>query len=181
MDLPIYSEKVTDAGITIIIYCEPEPDYPGSTYLYSDIYIDWVGWKTFKIIIDERFTQRNNANRSKVTYMRFSVTGWNGEAHEDTDIYFDSIKGHLFDHNKEEREQKALEEAMEGGIAVYNNCMNMLKDNRVSLIDLSRTDAVATISKGVSKLPLSFYKDQLGADVDEVDEGFQLNLEGKTL
>jgi hyaluronate lyase len=181
LELPIYSEKVTDAGITIIIYCEPEPDYPGSTYLYSDIYIDWVGWKTFKINIDERFTQRNNANRSKVTYMRFSVTGWNGEAHEDTDIYFDSIKGHLFDHNKEEREQKALEEAMEGGIAVYNNCMNMLKDNRVSLIDLSRTDAVATISKGVSMLPLSFYKDHLGADVDEVEEGFQLNLEGKTL
>lgn len=84
-----YSEKATNATISVIVYCKQRIN--GMVYIWSDFKVNWTGWKLVTIDLST-FNTTRYGSIAEVESLEFWATGWNSSgATEDTVIYFDNI------------------------------------------------------------------------------------------
>lgn len=87
----IYSEKVTDETVTMIIYSDNLATKWRDGYSYS-FKIDWTGWKEFKIPLSDFALLNNPTGFNNVKSINFTAKAFRADANPYTVLYLDNIR-----------------------------------------------------------------------------------------
>ena len=189
LEMPIYSEKATNATIAVVILCDHVPT-PGtsSSYWVTKFVVDWSGWKTLRLELGV-LNKHNLADYSKVNKLRISASSYGGTADPETDLYFSSIVAKVSEDATEEykisgyseTQKQAFHTAMGDNTAIYNFSPNMYTGRTIRVMDQEHPTAQTTTLDGVVMTPSAVFTDGLGAELTGDDDSWTLTLNGRTL
>lgn len=191
LQLKIYSAKATGAKVTVVIYSDyvPAPGTSSSYHSYP-FTIDWEGWKTIDITLDN-INLYNNASYAKVNNILFSANGWSATPNAESDLYFDSIVAYEKDGESTnaasnlsgygETVQTAFRGAMGDGMALYTFSANMFAGGAVVPLDSAQPMARTTVLNGTVMTSVTAFVAGLGAEAAGEGNSRTLSLEGHTI
>lgn len=186
----IYSKKATGTDFMFTVFCEWEPN-AGTTVSYFSrrITLDWEGWKDFELSLKSDFTKGNVTDYSKVQYVRLTTDGWNCVPSKDASLYIDSIylkKGEsenavVDSGNYTGKEKDTFVKTMGDSMSIYEWNRNVYHNGKVTSIDPENPLLKTVNYKGVSAVPINFFKNSLGCEITEGNGGYTLKKGDKTL
>lgn len=193
--IPIYSSKVTNQQVMLILNCQYEASpTASSSYLSYQFHVDWTGWKVFELNLSNDFGKYNVSTFANVLEIKFDAIGWQGNPNKLTDLYFDSITAELIEESEEEenvnenltlvrqyspKDINAFKQALSGGAAVFDFANGVFVDGEVKIIDESRKNT--TTKKGMTMVPVNFWKTAFGADIKKSGTAYTITLDGKSI
>lgn len=195
LQLNIYSKEATGAQFMVLIYCDWVPNQgTKSSYHYTALTVDWTGWKTFTLNLENDLSHYNDADWSKVQYMAFSSSGWNCTPDPKTDLYFDSVTATLKDSSEvgeaaeeeasaryTKKQEQNFRDTIKDGKALYRFFGNIYTDGEAVSIDPEDYRAVTTVVGGVDMMPHKVLTDYLGAEMTAENGAYVFSANGKKL
>jgi len=177
----IYSVKATGAAITVTIYSPNAPD--GISYFMSKFNVDWTGWKTITINIDEMSVARSATKENVIQFCLVADGGWSMVAHPETELYISSVSlgGNAVDYDfagsfyGDEKINKAFE-SLADSAAVYADSKKVAKSDGVSEIS-----GKPYLSGREVMIPVSVLGDCLGAKVTDSASAYSVSIGENTI
>ena len=176
----IYSEKATNETVMVLAESERGAE---NTWNYFNGYftINWEGWK--KVIISRSSMGINrSADWTKITQVRLCSAGWginpNGCSAK---LYIADARVTEGDGNSlsmiyDENLIQQAKDALNGGAAIYAGSPNVVTTGG-EVKKLSGNGEVLTYKIGNTVMvPLSFFKDYMGAEVSETENDYSIKL-----
>lgn len=179
IELWVYSEKASNDQFALLVETQSGSD--GSwNYFWTTVTVDWEGWKKVSLKLSA-FTLTRNPDFSKVTQVRLASTGWNMNPNGCTtklwigDICIKKSTGISLDMIYEPEQLEQAKALMLNSVAVYDGSPNVVvADGEVKMLNGKDDSVCAYNSGGNVMVPISFFKNYLGADVEEKDDTFSI-------
>ncbi len=185
----MYSEKANGAKIYFIVNCDYVPT-PGKTMSYQkyDIILNWEGWKTFEIPVED-FTEGNFGDWAKVQTAQIGANGWGCTPNETSDVYLTSIYGKGERVGEEDSfaaasmtvpysQKQQVYETLGGGAMAMHFAWNAIRGGET--IPLEKEEQLTT-AEGMSFAPTAFFAKALGSEAAAQDGGVTIDWNGHKL
>jgi len=159
IEFDVYSAIATNAVISAYIKCIHHVDAPANESYYTALFtVDWTGWKHFKLDFKKNFRCNHEANLAEVLEFKFSSQDGGGTLHEDTDLYFGTVKANIIDENKVASTEELYKGVTKDAIGLFDNVRFLLKEGKQIPFDVNNLLARTLVDKGIAYVPPAFFK-----------------------
>ncbi len=186
LDLWLYADGSEGNQYEVVINTDYGADNSWN-YFRSDQRIDWEGWKKISLPLD-KLTITRNPGWEKVTSFELRSTGWEMNPNGCVgslyiaDASITAGDGTSLSLIYTDDTVQAAKDAIGGGAAVYAGSPNVVvRDGEVKKLYSENEDVCAYQTAEKVLVPISFFKDYMGAEVEETDTSYKVKLGGKEL
>lgn len=186
IEMQIYSEEVSPDNMIAVIV--ESPDNPDGTinYHYTQITLDWQGWKRIVIPVSELITIRNG-DLKNVEYVRITSTGWSMNPEGcDNKIYIGELKiksaidslERLYDPD----DITEVKNALSDGIAIYKDSPNVATQAEdVKKLNGTDDSLCPYMVRNTLMTPLCLFDNYLQAETQVDGDNIIISYEDKTI